>query len=256
MPQWIVRIEPAFATALGFDGTDFGRLAFHRKRRFGRREREELRRLAGLLLHPLRNALLHAELNKQVCEDSLTGLFNRQALARMLPRELAAAVRSGLVASLVMIDLDFLKQVNDTRGHQAGDRALCCLAKAITGSLRQSDLAFRVSGDEFMLVLPATDSASAVRVVVRIQSRLLLEVSACATVTGADISAYPLTFSAGIAASAPGITPEQLIRQADQAMYRAKKAGRGRAVEAEAVHGRAPREDFAVPGIAATMSEA
>lgn len=253
--HWGEQGEPAFATALDFDGAHFGQLALHRPRRFARCEREEIVSLAELLLHPLRNAIAHAELHKQVCEDGLTGLFNRQALDRMLPRELAAATRSGKTASLVMIDVDCLKQINDTGGHCAGDHALCCLAKAIAGSLRQSDLAFRVSGDEFILVLPDTDSASAAKVVRRIQRRLLLEAAHCARITGADILAAPLTFSAGIAASTPGITSEQLTRQADQAMYRAKKAGRNRAAEAPAHREEDPR-DFPGARLAATMSEA
>jgi len=246
--------EPTLATALGLDGNNYGRLVWYRKHRFARLERKEILRFAELLLHPLRNAIAHAELNRQVCEDGLTGLFNRQALDRMLPRELAAAARSGQAAALVMIDLDALKQINDTGGHRAGDHALCCLARAIAGSLRQSDLAFRVSGDEFMLVLPATDSASAAKVVARIQRRLFLEASYCARLSSEDIPAYPLTFSAGIAASTPGISAEQLARQADEAMYRAKNAGRNRAVEAD--RWRSAAQDFAASRIAETMSNA
>ena len=155
-----------------------------------------------------------------------------------------------------MIDLDFLKQINDMGGHHAGDEALCCLARAIAGSLRQSDLAFRVSGDEFILVLPATDSASAAKVVARIHRRLLLEAHGCARAVGVDVPAYPLTFSAGIAASTPGVTAEQLTRQADQAMYRAKKAGRNQAIEAEPLRHRGGARDFSASGIAATMNEA
>ena len=243
--HWGTEGEPAFAASLDLEGDSLGRLAFYRQRAFGRRERDELARLADLLLQPLRNALAHASLQKQAFEDALTGLLNRQALDRMLPRELATAERNGQPMALVMIDLDCLKQINDTGGHAAGDEALRRVAQAISGSLRQSDLAFRVGGDEFMLLLPATGADGAMMVVERIQGFLR---------GGATLHGQTLAFSAGIARSAPGIAPDYLIEQADQAMYLAKRAGKGRVLSSTTTASRAGRPDFSADRIAARMA--
>lgn len=243
--HWGAEGEHAFAASLELDGDAVGHLEFYRQRAFGRRERDELALLADLLLQPLRNALAHASLQKQAFEDGLTGLLNRQALDRMLPRELAAAERNGQTTALVMIDLDCLKQINDTGGHAAGDQALRRIAQAIAASLRQSDLAFRIGGDEFMLLLPATSPDGAMRVVERIQGILR---------DAGELDGQTLTFSAGIASSATGIAPDYLIEQADQAMYLAKRAGKNRALSSTTMPQRPGQPDFSADRIAARMA--
>lgn len=252
--QWGAKGDHAFAARLKLDGTALGRLEFYRRQAFGRRERSELSELAELLLHPLHNALTHACLQKQAFEDGLTGLLNRQALERMLPRELAAAERQGRPLALVMIDLDLLKPINDTWGHAAGDRALQGVAGAITASLRQSDLAFRLGGDEFMLLLPATDEAGARTVVGRVREMLAEAAGQRDTTARPGLEGKDVTFSAGIAASSPGESAADLIERADRAMYRAKHAGGNRDGTARRGRSQPRAPDFSVERIAARMA--
>jgi diguanylate cyclase (GGDEF)-like protein len=252
--NWGAKSKHAFAARLKLDGTALGRLEFYRQRAFAPRERHELNELTGLLLHPLRNALTHACLQKQAFEDALTGLLNRQALARMLPRELAAAERQGQPLTLLMLDMDFLKPINDNLGHAAGDRALQDMAHAITGALRQSDLAFRIGGDEFIVVLPATEESGARTVVERIR-QALADIARASRPRGKTAKqGLEVTFSAGIAASTPGITADALLDQADRAMYQAKHAGRNRNSTAAPQLVPPPAPDFAAERTAARMS--
>lgn len=230
--QWGSKGAHAFAARLKLDGTALGKLEFYRRQAFGCRERNELSALAELLLRPLRNALTHACLQKQAFADGLTGLLNRQALDRMLPRELAAAARQGRPLTLAMIDVDHLKPINDTWGHAAGDRALRAVATAISASLRQSDLAFRLGGDEFMLLLPATDEAGAMTVVERIRDTLSQAAGHAGTAPHPQMAGKRISFSAGIAAGLPGMTAADLVEQSDRAMYRAKQAGRNHHITA------------------------
>lgn len=224
--RWGDRREHAFAARLKVDGTPLGQLEIYRQRAFGPRERSELKELSELLLHPLRNAISHACLQKQACEDALTGLLNRQALDRMLPRELAAAERNGQTLALVVIDVDHLKRINDSFGHAAGDQLLNKVALALSGALRRSDMAFRMGGDEFVLLLPATGEAGAVKVLARIRQALRHQSALPEGTPGADPADYPIRFSSGVATSGPGVDAATLFEAADRAMYRAKLAGR------------------------------
>lgn len=252
--RWGARGDHAFAARLKLDGTALGKLEFYRREAFGRRERCELNELAELLLHPLHNALMHACLQKQALEDGLTGLLNRQALERMLPRELAAAERQGRPLALVMIDVDLLKPINDTWGHAAGDRVLQAVAAAITGALRQSDLAFRLGGDEFMLLLPATDEAGARTVIERIRKVLAQGVGLAEENPQPGMDSKHITFSAGVAASLPGMSPADLTERADRAMYRAKHAGGNRDGTTRGVRSRPRAPDFATERVAARIA--
>lgn len=251
--QWGDKGKRAFAARLDVDGAALGRLEIYRQQAFGRRERDELAELAGLLLIPLHNALTHAHMQKQAFADALTGLLNRQALDRMLPRELAAAERNGQPLTLVMMDLDFLKLINDTHGHAAGDGALQCIARAASVSLRKSDMAFRLGGDEFLLLLPATHEAGACEVVERIRHALRVDSSADGAMQSGDPAGQTVGFSCGIATSTPGMTATDLIEQADQAMYQAKRAARhgDAAAPSQSVPG---ASDFAIERIAAKMA--
>ena len=116
---------------------------------------------------------------------------------------------------LALCDLDEFKQINDTDGHPAGDRALEAVAALLEGSLRASDFAFRIGGDEFALLLPETDAAEAQEAVERIVAAL----------AGDSVLADGLGISFGLALfPIHGKTPEELIRRADQALYAAKRS--------------------------------
>ncbi|WP_455382634.1 diguanylate cyclase [Salinispira pacifica] len=154
--------------------------------------------------------------------DELTQLYNRRYLHLTLERELRAAHRYGHALSIVMLDLDFFKLLNDTYGHVEGDAVLKIIAATIRGELRDIDYAARYGGEEFLVVLPQTDISGALRVAERI--RLAVE--------GNDWeSGRETTISAGVAAQMPGsasLSINELVHAADEALYRAKAGGRNR----------------------------
>jgi diguanylate cyclase (GGDEF)-like protein len=155
------------------------------------------------------------QLRAQADRDSLTGLLNRRAFMRELSIEIERSLRYGRRFVLALCDLDDFKQINDTDGHPAGDRALEAVAVLLEGSIRASDFAFRIGGDEFALLFPETDADDAAEAVERIVAEL----------AGDGILAHGLGISFGLALF-PGDakTAEELIRRADQALYAAKRS--------------------------------
>lgn len=141
--------------------------------------------------------------------DPLTGLANRQVLVDGFARMLSTANRRGVPVSVVALDLDGMKAVNDRHGHAAGDRLLVHFANLVRSCGRGADLAVRAGGDEFILLLPDTDRAGALRVVQRLRD--------AAIASGPDVR-----FSAGVATSSPEATVEWLLALADDALYAAK----------------------------------
>jgi diguanylate cyclase (GGDEF)-like protein len=169
----------------------------------------------------LANRRLQLSLEHTAHHDALTGALNRHALDAELRN--AAAGRPLAPLSVVMLDLDHFKQLNDRFGHQAGDEALRLFADAARQNLRQSDALGRTGGEEFCLVLPRTDSAAACGIAERL--RQLVETIA---IPGAP--AARLTVSAGVATSMASGDREALLKTADEALYAAKRAGRNRVV--------------------------
>ncbi|MDP9273644.1 MAG: EAL domain-containing protein [Chloroflexota bacterium] len=153
-------------------------------------------------------------------QDPLTGLGNHRAFQEELDRQVEHALRYEVAVSLVMIDLDEFKAINDGSGHAGGDRALASFGRVLTGGLRRVDRAFRVGGDEFAILLPHTDAEGAWMV-----TRRLLATALSPPVH--DGESRSVSFSAGISAlPAPATTRAQLFSQADAALYAAKRAGR------------------------------
>lgn len=169
------------------------------------------------------NARLHQAVSQQARQDTLTGLPNRRGLDERLEAEILQTSRLGGVFSVMMLDVDGFKQVNDTWGHEAGDEILRQVAGALVGMIRSSDCLARYGGDEMTLLLPGTDLAQAQVVAHKIQERmqtLHLSLPGGQTVT--------LGLSGGIALyPRHGETAASLLRAADEALYRAKRAGRG-----------------------------
>ncbi len=151
-------------------------------------------------------------------QDPLTGLPNRRYLDQVLGPELLRAQRYGRPLALAFLDLDLLKRLNDTLGHEAGDRALRLLAQCLQSHLRQSDLLVRFAGDEFVLLLPETD---------------LEEAQALAERLRQGVKVWPgfppgLSLSLGVTEARTQDTPELLLARADQALYLAKERVRDR----------------------------
>ncbi|MCP5070051.1 MAG: PAS domain S-box protein, partial [bacterium] len=170
---------------------------------------------------------LEAELLRLSHEDELTGALNRRSFEEIISREWAHSLRDGSPLALIMIDVDFFKAYNDRHGHQAGDRCLKEVARAIQSGLRRSlDALTRYGGEEFAAILPGTDAAGAKIVAENIQRAVR-----SAEIEHLDsLAASCVTVSSGVASlvAEAGSDPEELIKHADRALYAAKDAGRDR----------------------------
>jgi len=162
-----------------------------------------------------------SEINRR---DGLTDLYNRQALSEEMVRSLAQAERSQRPLAILMMDLDYFKQVNDQYGHQAGDACLRHAASRLQQRVRENDLLARYGGEEFIAVLCDTDLDGASELAVQLCADL--RQSPCLY----ENLRINLSLSIGVSAGTPGpeLTGEQLLRRADQALYKAKHAGRNR----------------------------
>jgi two-component system cell cycle response regulator len=156
--------------------------------------------------------------------DALTGLYNRRYLETHLSRAFTQAANRGRVMSVLTLDVDFFKSVNDTYGHDAGDRVLQEMAARLRAVIRNSDLACRTGGEEFVVVLSGTDLQTAERVGERV--RKVVAAKPFLAAPGCQLS---VTVSLGVASlQSVEDAPEDLLRRADQALYRAKREGRNR----------------------------
>ena len=170
----------------------------------------------------IENAQLLDRLNELSITDELTGLFNRRRLYEVLESEIDRTRRYGRCISLAMIDLDGFKKYNDKFGHANGDAILTDFAKLLTETLRRTDTAFRYGGDEFIVILPATNAERAKEVIERISKKWLKRLAAKLPL--ADIQ---LGFSAGIAQFPENTdTADGLVFLSDTALYHAKRGGK------------------------------
>ena len=166
------------------------------------------------------NARLFAQLSQLASTDELTQLANRRRFTEALRRELGRARRTGVPLSLVLVDVDHLKKVNDTFGHPAGDAAIRHVAGALREGRRDSDVVARFGGEELALLLPATDHPGAVKAAERVRQQLSATV-----VEGVG----QVTASMGVATwPQDGATEERLVFVSDQRLYAAKEGGRNR----------------------------
>jgi diguanylate cyclase (GGDEF)-like protein/PAS domain S-box-containing protein len=172
--------------------------------------------------------ILQEQLRERAIRDPLTNLFNRRNLEETLDQELAKADRKAYTLSLIMMDIDHFKSINDTYGHKTGDQALQSLADLIRSRIRRSDTACRFGGDEFVIVMPE----ATIRLAYERAEKLRQGVQSLHL---PDIGIHgSLTVSIGIATyPVHGTTKEDLLRAADQAMYLAKAQGCNRVVVIE-----------------------
>jgi len=162
------------------------------------------------------------EVSELVREDQLTGALNRRGLDETIGRELKRADRSRTAVSVALLDIDNFKQLNDSLGHQVGDRALKHLTKVIKETLRPADSVGRYGGEEFLIVLPDTDLNSAIEAMQRLQRDLTKKFFLH------NNERVLVTFSAGVALRGEEEDADDLIGRADKAMYQAKQAGKNR----------------------------
>jgi diguanylate cyclase (GGDEF)-like protein len=185
--------------------------------------------IAEQALIALENARLHGQVQRQAVTDDLTGLANRRQFLVQLESEIARSRRSGSPLGIVLADLDDFKRVNDTHGHQAGDVALRSFAEILTTMARDVDLAVRLGGEEFAVLLPDTDLAGAAQLAERL--RLALE----STVIGRPPSQIRLTASFGVSSFPAAAAAEDLLTDADRRLYDAKRTGKNRVVSSKEI---------------------
>ena len=201
-----------------------GDLAFHRSTRFREHELANLEGLLTTLVYPMRNALRYHEALAAAFRDPLTGAGNRVALDKTLQREIELTKRHGQQLSILMLDLDHFKLVNDEFGHSMGDKVLKEAVTCITGCIRQTDMCFRYGGEEFLVMLSNAEHAGALRIAERIR----MSISSLAFSN--EKGRLQVTTSSGCATLTMEDSMDSLVQRADKALYQAKHNGRNRVV--------------------------
>jgi len=171
----------------------------------------------------LENARLHRIVERQALVDGLTGIANRRQCEDALISEIARADRLGTPLTLVLADLDDFKAINDAHGHTTGDDVLREFASVLRATVRDSDLAGRWGGEEFLLLLPGADAVGGAQLADRVRSSLTER-----SFLGNDGTVVSATCSFGVAQHTPGSDDRDLFAAADRALYRAKREGKNR----------------------------
>ncbi len=169
----------------------------------------------------LKNYMNIKRLQNDVAFDPLTNCYNRREFNRLIEHNIADAVRYKRELALIMLDIDYFKKVNDTYGHQAGDRVLKAAADIILSGIRKGDYLIRYGGEEFVVVLPNTRKANAIELAERLRKRI-----AESPIAITDQKKVDVTASFGIAAFRPGFDKNRLVKEADEMLYKAKAGGR------------------------------
>lgn len=232
-----VPAEPAFSGGrlrghslvyrLTRNGVPLGEVTIWRGRRFTTRDESLAESIIGLTVASLHNAFEHARLARLVDVDPLTGLANRRGFERVTATWLADAERRMRPVSLLMLDIDRFKSINDRFGHAFGDRWIAAVGEVLRDALRDADPIARYGGEEFVVLLPGADLTVALRCAERVRQRiaeLCLEAD--------DATPVSTTVSVGVAEWRPGVTLQRLLETADRALYAAKRAGRDRVLAA------------------------
>ncbi len=191
---------------------------------FSEHEKNIASMVVSTLTLALRNSEIHEEVQKLATTDSLTGLYNKRYFMETLTKLFKTTLRYSTPVSLIMVDIDNFKNINDRFGHQAGDRALKEISALLLKSLREIDIPARYGGDEIAIILPETEIEQAFFVAKRIK-RLVESISI-------DIEEENITLKASFGISScpnPAIkTVEDMISAADTALYRAKRNGKNK----------------------------
>nr|WP_281396674.1 GGDEF domain-containing protein [Roseospira visakhapatnamensis] len=172
------------------------------------------------------------ELQRLATIDELTGLFGRRHFMHLAERELARRHRTRGPVTAVMLDLDRFKHINDSHGHAVGDTVLRAMGEVLRGALRTLDLAGRLGGEEFAVLLPDTPLTCGQHIAERLR-----EATAVCAVGLPDGGTVTFTASFGVAEHEPDESLDSLLHRADNALYEAKRTGRNRVVTAAPVTG-------------------
>lgn len=201
-----------------------------KEKQSNRKQMQKIEYLNKELLSSLENLdARNREIQELVITDKLTGLYNRQYLSTILEDEVNRSQRGKNPLTVMMLDVDDFKNINDLYGHTYGDRILSCLGRVLRDSVRKSDRPFRYGGEEFLVVLPDTDSSVAWIVAERIRKAFEREHFSVKPKDGIQ-KTFSLTLSIGVAGYVQGVSVSALIKRADEAMYQAKSEGKNRSI--------------------------
>jgi len=211
-----------FKTQLTYNEQTLGELSLTRAMPYTEINLAEIEDFLCWLVLPLRNAIFHQIAIDQARIDPLTGANNRSGMLAALKRDLSLARRHNWSLSLLALDLDHFKNINDSFGHLAGDAVLQSFASHVKKMLRDSDLFCRIGREEFIIILPKTDITGAIQL-----ADGLRKVTAYSD-HQFDETIIALTTSIGVATLVAGDTERTLLERVDKALYRAKQQGRNR----------------------------
>lgn len=198
---------------------NLGELKIFRSKAFLGREIRELEKLIATLAYPLRNASMYFTAMQSAYKDPLTNVNNRGAMDKVLPREIALARRFETPLSLLVLDVDKFKSINDAHGHQVGDDVLQSFAKVLRDCVRDTDLIFRYGGDEFVLSLSNTGLEGALELAERVR----FSIERCHQYANVQMM---LSTSIGVTELRENDSAESLFLRADSALLEAKRRGR------------------------------
>lgn len=219
----VSRGEPAAHSCtyrLVVEGKRVGQITLTRGEQFLPDETRQLEYLLCSLIYPILNALKYKDALESARRDGLTGLYNRSAMDEAVQREIQLAHRHAAPLSLLVMDIDDFKAVNDRYGHAVGDLVLQCVASAVTTCMRTSDVVARYGGEEFTAVLNNTGHEGAVKLarrICRVVEKLRCE---------AEGHTPQVTLSLGVACLRGQDTAQTLFERADKALYEAKSEGK------------------------------
>ena len=201
--------------------TELGVVEMTRGRKLRQTEIEQLENLLAALLYPLRNALLYRTAIHSAFIDSLTGVKNRSAFDSNFSRDVEYSHRKASELSLIVLDIDHFKRINDNYGHIVGDNVLRHLAQCVEKTIRSSDALYRYGGEEFAIVLNGTDEEGALLLAERIRQNVQ-------ELVVDSLKDVHISVSSGVAVLAENENAARLFERADRALYRAKREGRNR----------------------------
>ncbi len=208
------------------EGINNGIIILSKNTLFTKEELNKLDTLSIGLSLALTNAMAHGQLQELAIRDPLTCAYNRRSGIMRLNQELERSVKEGYPLSIIMIDIDYFKTVNDSHGHQAGDLTLTYITKLICDSIRETDMLVRYGGEEFLCILPGADLKSSYEIAERTRKKVMngtlhYNNSSIKVTISAGVVSYPETNSQ---------YAEILVNKADKLMYEAKKSGRNRII--------------------------
>ncbi len=203
---------------------NLGDIALVRRTRFNTKEQKFIEKILVALLSPLNNALDYQQAMSLALRDPLTGIYNRFAMDSMVSREIDLSQRNHAPLSMIALDIDFFKKVNDTYGHAFGDCVLKHLTECVKECTRTTDAMFRYGGEEFNLLLNNTELSGALELAERIRQHI--EETPCVC----NEHSINITASMGISVLNANDTQASFFKRADEALYQAKAAGRNQVI--------------------------